>query len=72
MKNKQSKEIKQIQKAVAAYIAKHEGNCIINFSMAAFNEENDVIEDQLWLFGDKETLKTNNECMLEEIENLDN
>jgi len=29
MKNKQSKEIKKIEKAVNDYIIKHGGNCII-------------------------------------------
>jgi hypothetical protein len=71
MKDKQTKEIKRIEKAVNDYIIKHGGNCIVNFSIAAFNEDGDVIEDQLWLFGEKETLMIDNECMLEEILKLD-
>lgn len=71
MKDKQTKEIKRIEKAVNDYIIKHGGNCIVNFSISAFNEDGNVIEDQLWLFGDKETLMIDNECMLEEILKLE-
>jgi len=70
MKNEQSKEIKRIEKAVDAYISKHGGNCIVNFSISAFNEEGDCIDDQLWLWGDKEILMIDNECMGKAIEEL--
>jgi hypothetical protein len=70
MKDQQSKEIKRIEKAVNDYISKHGGNCIVNFSISAFNDEGDVIDDQLWLWGDKEILMIDNECMLGAIKNL--
>jgi hypothetical protein len=70
MENKQSKEIKRIEKAVNDYIVKHGGNCIVNFSISAFNEEGDVIDDQLWLWGDKEILMIDNECMSKAIEEM--
>jgi hypothetical protein len=70
MKDKQSKEIKRIEKALNDYIIKHGSNCIINFSISAFNEDGDVIDDQLWLFGDKDILKIDNECMGKAIEEL--
>ena len=71
MKNKQSKEIKKLEKAIQAYINKHKGNCVVSVSVSAFDKDSDVIDDQLWLFGNKETLKVDNECMLEEIEKID-
>jgi len=70
MENKQSKEIKRIEKAVNDYIVKHGGNCIVNFSISAFNEDGDVIDDQLWLWGDKEILMIDNECMSKAIEEM--
>jgi hypothetical protein len=70
MKDKQSKEIKRIENAVNDYIVKHGGNCIVNFSISAFNEEGDVIDDQLWLWGDKEILMIDNECMSKAIEEM--
>jgi len=70
MENKQSKEIKRIEKAVSDYISKHGGNCIVNFSISAFNEDGDVIDDQLWLFGDKDILLVDNECMGKAIEEM--
>lgn len=71
MKDKKTNEIKRIEKAVQDYINKHNGNCVVNFSISAFNEDGDVIEDQLWLFGEKDILLVDNECMLEEILKLD-
>ena len=65
MKNKQSKEIKKLENAIQAYINKHKGNCVVSVSVSAFDKDSDVIDDQLWLFGNKETLKVDNECMLE-------
>jgi hypothetical protein len=70
MKDKQSKEIKRIENAVNDYIVKHGGNCIVNFSISAFNEDGDVIDDQLWLWGDKEILMIDNECMSKAIEEM--
>jgi hypothetical protein len=70
MKNEQSKEIKRIENAVQDYISKHGGNCIVNISISAFNKEGDVIDDQLWLWGDKEILMIDNECMGKAIEEL--
>jgi hypothetical protein len=68
MKNKQTKEMKKIEKAVADFIKKHDGNCIVNFTMCAFNEDGDVYEDQMWLHGLREVLLISNEGMKEEIE----
>lgn len=65
---KVSKEIKAIEKALKAFYDKHGGNVMINTSVIAFNDEYDVVEDRLWLIGDKETLLVNNECMVKEIE----
>ena len=64
---KVSKEIKAIEKALQAYYKKHGGNVCITASVVAFNEEHDVIDDQLWLVGAKEMLETQVECLVEEV-----
>lgn len=70
MRNKkQSKEIQAIEAALMAYITKHGGDCTINVSIHAFDEEGDVVDDQLWLYGDKDLLLIDNEEMKKEIEN---
>jgi len=66
---KKSKELKMLEKALEAYYEKHGGNVIVNVSVCAFDENDNVIDDYLWLAGDMETLLTNNECMSDVIKN---
>jgi len=65
-----SKELLQIEDALNAYYAKHEGDVIISVSVWGFDQQSNAIDDYLWLAGDKEVLLVNNECMMEEILNL--
>jgi hypothetical protein len=65
-----SKELQQIDDALNAYYEKHNGDVVISVSVSAFDKQSNVIDDYLWLSGDKEVLLVNNECMIEEIKNL--
>jgi len=68
---KVSKEIKAIEKALQAYYKKHGGNVCITASIVAFNDEADVIDDQLWLVGDKPVMETQLECLTDELNNME-
>ncbi len=66
-KEKISKEVMEVLNALNNYIDKHQGNCVVNLSIAAFDEESNVIDDRLLLYGDKDILLIGNESMLDEI-----
>ena len=65
-----SKELKAINKALNAYYKKHEGNVVISVSISAFDKECEVIDDQIWLMGDKEILLIDNDCIRNEIKDM--
>lgn len=65
-----TKELQDIDNALQAYYNKHKGNVVINVSVFAFDDNNDVVDDHLWLVGDKDILLTNNECMVDEIKEI--
>jgi hypothetical protein len=68
MENKQkSKEVQAIEDALNSYIEKHGGDCVINVSVCGFDSEYDVIDDQIWLYGDNDLLLISNESMKENI-----
>ena len=68
-KKQKSKELQAIEAALSAYIKKHGGDCVINVSVHAFDKDSEVVDDQLWLYGDKDLLLIDNEEMKKEIEN---
>jgi hypothetical protein len=65
-----SKELQQIDDALNAYYEKHNGDVVISVSVGGFDKQSNVIDDYLWLCGDREVLLVNNECMIQEIKNL--
>jgi hypothetical protein len=68
MKNEKiSKEVMAVMKALSKYVDKHKGNCAINVSIAAFDDESNVIDDRLLLYGEKDILLIASESMLNEI-----
>jgi hypothetical protein len=70
MENKQkSKEVQAIEDSLNAYIEKHNGECVINVCICAFDSESDVIDDQIWLHGESGLLLINNEGMERKIKN---
>lgn len=58
---KETKALKNLQKAIAAYYDAHEGNCVINCSVFAFDEENEVIDDRYWIVGFAPCVKIDHE-----------
>ena len=66
-KEKISKEVMAVLEALNNYIDKHKGNCAVNLSIAAFDEESNVIDDRLLLYGDKDILLISNESIFNEI-----
>jgi hypothetical protein len=66
-KEKISKEVMAVIKALNNYVDKHKGNCVLNISIAAFDDENNVIDDRLLLYGHKDILLIANESMLNDI-----
>jgi hypothetical protein len=57
-KEKVSTEVELILLALNNYINKHNGNCVINLSVFAFDEDSNVFDDRLLAFGPKEVLLT--------------
>ena len=55
-KEKMSKEIMNIRKAVEAYAKKHKGDVSFYGSFVAFDEESNVVDDILIGYGPKELL----------------
>lgn len=53
MKEKLSKEIINIAKALEAYKKKHKGNVVYECNISAFDEENEVIDDRVFAYGNK-------------------
>ena len=57
MGDKMSKELRDIQKAISAYIEKHDYDVVINASFMAFKGKDcKVVDDRIFSFGDKKTL----------------
>lgn len=63
-----TKELQDIENALEAYYNKHNGNVVMNVSIFAFDDNNDILDNYLWLVGDKDILLVNNDCMIDEIE----
>jgi hypothetical protein len=55
-KEKISTEVELILLALNNYIKKHKGDCIVNLSIAAFDEDSNVFDDRLLVYGPKEVL----------------
>jgi hypothetical protein len=68
MKNpKETKALKKLQKAIAEYYETHEGNCVINCSVFAFDENSNVVDDRYWIVGYAPCVKLDNEVISEII-----
>ena len=57
-KEKVSTEVELILLALNNYINKHNGDCMVNLSICAFDEDSNVFDDRLLAFGPKEVLLT--------------
>ena len=66
-KEKISKEVMAVLEALNNYIDKHEGNCVVNLSVFAFDEDSNVFDDRLLAFGPKVVLLTDAEETLKSI-----
>jgi hypothetical protein len=66
-KEKISKEVMAVIKALSNYIDAHKGNCAVNVSIAAFDDDCNVIDDRLVLYGEKDILLIASKSMLKEI-----
>jgi hypothetical protein len=58
---KETKELKALRKAIANYYEKHNGNCVINCSVFAFDEENEMVDDRMWIVGYAPCVKIDHE-----------
>jgi hypothetical protein len=58
---KESKALKNLQKAIAAYYDEHDGNCVINCSVFAFDEDTQVVDDRMWIVGYAPCVKIDHE-----------
>ena len=67
---KKSKELKAIEKALLSYYKKHNGDVIINVTLCAFDSVNNVIDDQMWITGHRDTLLVSNELNRKEIKKM--
>jgi hypothetical protein len=65
---KESKELQALREAISNYYDKHEGNCVINCSVFAFDEEMEVIDDRMWIVGYAPCVKLDHEEMGKIIE----
>jgi hypothetical protein len=68
---KDSKELQDINKALVAYYEKHGGNCVINCSVFAFDEDDVVIDDMMWIVGYAPCVKVDHEEIGKIIESGD-
>lgn len=57
-KEKVSTEVELILLALNNYIDKHNGQCVVNLSVFAFDEDSNVFDDRLLAFGPREVLLT--------------
>ena len=65
---RQSKEIKDIANAIGKYVNKHKDNAVCHASFMAFKGKDcKVVDDILFAFGDKATLKIDLEEMLKAV-----
>ena len=63
-----SKELQDIKKAIGKYIEKYKGDVVVHGSFIAFKGKNcEVINDIMFSYGDKETLKIDIEYLLKQI-----
>jgi len=68
MRDKISKEMRAIIKAINGYQKKHKGNVCIHASFVAFEgDEADVVDDRIFMIGDEETLLISLDDMRNEI-----
>jgi hypothetical protein len=68
MKEKLSKEVISIAKALEAYKKKHNGNVAICCTLAAFDKDNEVIDDRIFAAGEIETILIGLEGAKEQIQ----
>lgn len=66
-KEKISKEVNEVLKALNNYIDKHQGNCMVSLSICAFDNDSNVIDDRILLYGVKDVLLVDIKHMLKEI-----
>jgi len=64
---KQTKELKDIVKALNAYIKKHKGQVNIIGSFVAFDDKQEVIDDLMFGFGFKDITKISLEELSTEV-----
>ena len=57
-KEKVSTEVELILLALNNYIDKHNGNCVVNLSVFAHDEDYNIFDDRLLAFGPKDVLLT--------------
>jgi len=66
-KIKESKEFKNVKKAINEWAGKHKGNVLFIGSFMAFNKKQDVIEDIMFAYGDKECIGISLGSLIEEV-----
>lgn len=68
-----SKELEGIIKAIEKYIKKHDGNVCFHASFFAFEgEECDVVDDRMFVFGNKDCLQIDLKEMIKMIKSEKN
>jgi uncharacterized protein YecT (DUF1311 family) len=68
IKMKETKELKNLKKAIQAYIEKHNYDCNVIVSVCGFDENQDVVDDWMVLCGDDETMRISYEQVGKELE----
>ncbi len=59
--SEQSKELERIWEALERYYYSHNGDVFINVQLGAFNDKDDVIDDVVYLYGDRDVLRKSQE-----------
>lgn len=66
-KEKISKEVMAVIEALNNYIDKHNGDCVVNLSVFAFDKDSNIFDDRLLVFGSKNVLLTDAEETIKSI-----
>lgn len=63
-----SKELRNVQKALMAYVRKHKGDVVVNASLCTFKGTDcKVVDSMAFSFGDKKTLLVDLKCHIKEL-----
>jgi hypothetical protein len=65
---KETKELKNLKKAIQDYIEKHQFACNVIISVCAFDENDDVVDDWITLCGDDDTMRVGYEELGKELD----